>query len=168
MTVSKANEDVEFGLRFHVRDCGRDVFLQFVESITDTFALVSESWPDHDPRWSCPETGRVMDTDNLNQKVDYKDESDYKDYHRLRVFGAFARYDWSALDFTLPLSTRICASDIPHLDASFYHRQLIEDDEESGSGEAVDNDDDNSLNDGNEVISLDSDDEVVSTKDEDE
>lgn len=118
-----------------------------------------------------------MDTDNPNQKVDYEDESVYKDCHRLRVFGAHARYDRSALEFTLPSSTRTCASDISHLDASYYHRQLVEVDEKSGSGEAVDDDDDdedddNSLNDGNEVISLDSDDEdddaLVSTEDEDD
>ena len=54
VTVSKANKDVEFGLRFHVRDCGCDVFLQFIESVTDILASVSESWPDHDPRLSCP------------------------------------------------------------------------------------------------------------------
>ena len=54
VTVSKANKDVEFGLRFHVRDCGCDVLLQFIESVTDILASVSESWPDHDPRLSCP------------------------------------------------------------------------------------------------------------------
>lgn len=73
MTVLKANEDVEFGLRFHVRDCGRDVFLQFVESVTEIFASDSESWPDYDPRWSRPGTGRAMDTDNPNRKVEYED-----------------------------------------------------------------------------------------------
>ena len=123
-----------------------------------------------------------MDTNNPTQKVEYEDESDHKDYHRLWVFGALARYDWSTLQFTLPSSTRACASDISHLDASYYHRQVVEDDEESGSREAVDNDDDdededdedddNSLNDGNEVLSLDSEDEdddgLVSTEDEDE
>jgi hypothetical protein len=182
MTVSKANEDVEFGLRFHVRDCGRDVFLQLVESVTDIFASDNKSWPDYDPRWSRPETGRVMDTDNPNQKVEYEDESDYKDYHRLWVFGALARYDWSALEFTIPFLIRARASDISHLDASYYQCQLVENDEEGGSGDAVDDeyndyyedeDDDTGLDSENEVVVFDSDDDeddedVPSTEDKGE
>jgi hypothetical protein len=60
-----------------------------------------------------------MDVESQDQKVGNLDESDHKDYHRLWVFGALAKYDWSGFDFTLPSPARAPASGLSHLDVSY-------------------------------------------------
>lgn len=175
-TFPTANADMEFGLHFEVRDCGRDVFLQFAESVLDVFASDGELWPELDECWGYPEGGRVVKTPNPDGKVGYMQESDYKDRHQLWVFGALAKYDWSGFEFKLPSPGRAHGTDSSHLDASYYQRQLVEDDGESESAEtAEDNDEDDEdtgLDGGNEAAVSDSDDGddegVLSTGDEDE
>ena len=172
-TISKANEDVEFGLRFGVSHCSRDVFLQFVDSILKLFGSESELWDDCDDRWMTAEEKRGKDLKNPEPKVGYMEVTDWDDCHRLWLFGALAKYDWSGFGFSLPSPVRVRASDISHLDASYYPLQSVENDGKSGLGETVDDDDENDtgLDDGNEVISSDGDDEdgegQVSTEDED-
>ena len=172
-TVSKTNEDVEFGLRFGVSHCSRDVFLQFVDSILELFGSESELWDEYDDRWKNPEEKGGKDLKSPEPKVGYMEETDWDDCHRLWLFGALAKYDWSGFEFSLPSPVGACASDITHLDASYYPLQSVEDDGESGLEEKVDDDDDNDagLDDGNEFISSHSDDEdgegLVSTEDED-
>ena len=172
-TVSKPNKDVEFGLRFGVSHCGRDVFMQFVDSILELFGSESELWDEHDDCWMTPgEKGGIV-LEKPEQKVGYMEETDWDDCHRLWLFGAFAKYDWSGFEFSLPWPVRARASDICHLDASYYPLQSVEDDGKSGLGETVDDDEknDTGLDDGNEVISRDGDDEdgegLVSIEDED-
>ena len=175
-TFPTANADMEFGLHFEVRDCGRDVFLQFVESVLDVLASDGELWPELDDRWGYPEGGRVVKTPNPDGKVGYMHESDYKDRHQLWVFGALAKYDWSGFEFELPSPGRAHGSDSSHLDASYYQRQLVEDDEESRVEETTDDDgeddEDSGLDGENEVAVSGIDDEgdggELSTEDEGE
>lgn len=160
-TVSKANKDVAFGLRFGVSHCGRDVFLQFVDPVLELFGFESELWDDCDDRWMTPGEKGGIDLKNPEPKVEYMEETDWDYCHRLWLFGALAKYDWSGFGFSLPSSVRARASDISPLDASYYPLQSVEDDGKSGLGETVDDDDDNDtgLDDGNEVMSSDGDDE---------
>lgn len=175
-TFPTAIADMEFGLHFEVRDCGRDVFLQFVELVLDVLASDSEMWADLDDRWGYPEGGRVVKTPTPSGKVGYMHESDYKDRHQLWVFGALAKYDWSGFEFKLPSPARARGSEVSHLDASYYQRELVGDDRESASGETAEDegedDEDDGLDGGNEAVVSDSDDGddggVISSEDEDE
>lgn len=175
-TFSITNADVEFGLHFEVRDCGRDVFLQFAESVLDVFASDGELWPELDDRWGYPERGRVVKTPNPDGKVGYLHESDYKDCHQLWVYGALAKFDWSGFEFNLPSSVKAGACESSYLNVSYYQHQLAGIDGGDMVGEATEADDeddeDTGLDSESGLAVLDINDEddegVLFTEDEDE